>query len=113
MLSKIRKPQVQEVSAFDDIHANATFPEKEDPYAGKSFAEVLRLKREKLEADLKAQALPVQKSEVAEGGDSAAATDPPVDDDSLEGRKRRLQAQRQALLEKRKREREKELEDYN
>lgn len=39
--------------------------------------------------------------------------DPPVDDDSLEGRKRRLQAQRQALLEKRKQEREKELQDYN
>lgn len=37
----------------------------------------------------------------------------PVFDDSLEGRKARLQAQRQALLEKRRQEREKELNDYN
>ena len=52
MLSKIRKPKVEEVSAFDDIHSGASFPQAEDPYAGKSFAEVLRLKREALEASL-------------------------------------------------------------
>ena len=48
MISKIRVPNVQEVSAFDD-YAGVTFPEKEDPYAGKSFSEVLRMKREKLD----------------------------------------------------------------
>jgi len=52
VLSKIRKPKVEEVSAFDDIHSGASFRQAEDPYAGKSFAEVLRLKREALEASL-------------------------------------------------------------
>jgi len=52
VLSKIRKPNVEEVSAFDDIHSGATFAQAEDLYAGKSFAEVLRLKRERLEASL-------------------------------------------------------------
>jgi len=54
VISKIRKPKVEEVSAFDDIHSGATFAKEEDPYAGKSFAEVLRMKREKLDAQLKA-----------------------------------------------------------
>ena len=49
MISKIRKPDVEEVSAFDDIHSGAQFRQAEDPYAGKSFAEVLRMKREKIE----------------------------------------------------------------
>ena len=42
------------MSAFDDIHSGAQFRQAEDPYAGKSFAEVLRMKREKLDAQLKA-----------------------------------------------------------
>ena len=54
MISKIRKPDVEEVSAFDDIHSGAQFRQAEDPYAGKSFAEVLRMKREKIEQQLKA-----------------------------------------------------------
>ena len=65
MISKIRKPKVEEVSAFDDIHSGATFPEKEDPYAGKSFAEVLKMKREKLEAQLKANAPPAKDPDAA------------------------------------------------
>ena len=50
MISKIRKPNVEEVSAFDDEYSGANFRKAEDPYAGKSFAEVLRMKREKLDA---------------------------------------------------------------
>ena len=44
---------MEEVSAFDDKYSGESFPQAEDPYAGKSFAEVLRMKREKLEAQLK------------------------------------------------------------
>ena len=64
VLKKIRKPKVEEVSAFDDIHSGATFAKQEDPYAGKSFAEVLKMKREKLEAQLKANAPPPVKEPV-------------------------------------------------
>ena len=45
-------PNVEEVSAFDDAFSGFNFRQAEDPYEGKSFAEVLRLKREKLEAQL-------------------------------------------------------------
>ena len=116
MISKIRKPNVEEVSAFDDIHSGAQFRQAEDPYAGKSFAEVLRMKREKLDAQLKANMpAPV---EPAAAENQAAAAQPQVPkptgkDETLEDRKARLQAQRAALLEKRKQEREKELNDYN
>lgn len=52
MISKIRKPKVEEVAAFDE-----PLPElgkkEEDPFAGLSFAEALRQKRAKLEEDLK------------------------------------------------------------
>ena len=47
-------PNVEEVSAFDDAYSGFNFRQAEDPYEGKSFAEVLRLKREKLEAQLQA-----------------------------------------------------------
>ena len=52
MISKIRKPDVEEVSAFDDQYSGLAFRQAEDPYAGKSFAEVLRMKREALEKNL-------------------------------------------------------------
>jgi len=52
----VRKPDVEEVSPFDDVHSGATFRQAEDPYEGKSFAEVLKLKREKLEAELAGKA---------------------------------------------------------
>ena len=48
IISKIRKPEVVEVSAFDDDIVDAgTLPgAQKDPYEGKSMAEVLRMKRE-------------------------------------------------------------------
>lgn len=59
MISKIRKPDPKEIKPFDDAEL-MPLPARgqEDPNAGKSFAEVLREKREKLEASLKAQAPP-------------------------------------------------------
>lgn len=89
------------------------FRQAEDPYAGKSFAEVLRAKREKLDAQLKAHAPIVEP--VAAAQDVVAQPVPVATgkDETLEQRKARLQAQRAALLEKRKQEREKELNDYN
>ena len=111
MISKIRKPDVEEVSAFDDIHSGAQFRQAEDPYAGKSFAEVLRMKREKIEQQLKTNvpaAEPAPAENQAEPVPAATGKD-----ETLEARKARLQAQRAALLAKRKQEREKELNDYN
>ena len=117
MISKIKKPNVEEVSAFDDIHSGAQFRQAEDPYAGKSFAEVLRMKREKLEQQLK-ENVPAPSEPTAAAAESQAAEPKPVPaatgkDETLEDRKARLQAQRAALLAKRKQEREKELNDYN
>ena len=54
----IRKPDVEEVSAFDDGFSGAAFRSAEDPYEGKSFAEVLKLKREKLERELAGKVAP-------------------------------------------------------
>lgn len=56
LLKAVRKPDVEEVSAFDDVHSGAMFRQAEDPYEGKSFAEVLKLKREKLEKELAGKA---------------------------------------------------------
>ena len=53
LIGAIRKPNVEEVSAFDDAYSGAAFRSAEDPYEGKSFAEVLKMKREKLEKELK------------------------------------------------------------
>ena len=50
LIGAVRKPNVEEVSAFDDNYNAA-----KDPYEGKSFAEVLKLKREKLEKELAAK----------------------------------------------------------
>ena len=52
LIGAIRKPNVDEVSAFDDAYSGAAFRSAEDPYEGKSFAEVLKMKREKLEKEL-------------------------------------------------------------
>ena len=52
LIGAIRKPNVEEVSAFDDAYSGAAFRSAEDPYEGKSFAEVLKMKREKLEKEL-------------------------------------------------------------
>ena len=49
LITAVRKPDVEDVSAFDDAHSGAAFRQAEDPYEGKSFAEVLKMKREKLE----------------------------------------------------------------
>ena len=51
LIGAVRKPNVEEVSAFDDNYHAA-----KDPYEGKSFAEVLKLKREKLEKELAGKA---------------------------------------------------------
>ena len=84
------------MSAFDDEHSGAVFRQAEDPYAGKSFAEVLRARRAKLDADL-AKSAPAPKAPEAQ----AAATEAqpvvaqPVAtgaDETLEARKARLQA---------------------
>ena len=56
LLKAVRKPDVEEVSAFDDVPSGAMFRQAEDPYEGKSFAEVLKLKREKLEKELAGKA---------------------------------------------------------
>ena len=97
------KPSVEDVSVIDDHHSGPLFRQAEDPYEGKSFSEVLKAKREALERNLQAQQQPVQSKIQSQ----------PIDPDSIEGRKKRLQAQRDALLAKRKAERDKELEDYN
>lgn len=73
------------------------------------------MKREKLDAQLKSTAVV---AEPAGEATQAAAAQPeaPVatgKDETLDARKARLQAQRAALLEKRKQDREKELNDYN
>ena len=52
LIGAVRKPNAEEVSAFDDIHSGAAFRSAEDPYEGKSFSEVLKMKREKLEKSL-------------------------------------------------------------
>ena len=52
LIGAVRKPDAEEVSAFDDKHSGAAFRSAEDPYEGKSFAEVLKMKREKLEKEL-------------------------------------------------------------
>ena len=67
MIEKIRKPKVEEVSAFDDTFAVANLRKEEDPYAGKSFAEVLRMKREKLEAQLKSATIETSAAAEAKG----------------------------------------------
>lgn len=92
----VPKPNVESVSVIDDLHSGDQFRQAEDPYDGKSFSEVLKAKRAALEAEL-----------------SKNAQVKPTDDDSVEGRKRRLQAQRDALIAKRKAERDQELADYN
>ena len=83
------------VSAFDDEFSGASFRKAEDPYAGKSFAEVLREKREKLDQQLKAH-VPVEEPAAQEGGPAQQQEQPePVatgKDESLEARKARLQA---------------------
>ena len=56
LIGAIRKPNVEEVSAFDDAYSGAAFRSAEDPYEGKSFAEVLKMKREKLEKELQEKA---------------------------------------------------------
>ena len=111
VISKIRVPEVQEVSAFDDALSGGLFRQAEDPYEGKSFAEVLRMKREKLEAQLKAAA----PSEPAAQAEPEVQPEPKPTgaDESLEDRKARLQAQRAAILEKRRKAREQELNEYN
>ena len=43
---------------IDDHHSGPLFRQAEDPYEGKSFAEVLKAKREALERDLLAQQKP-------------------------------------------------------
>ena len=101
----VRKPNVEEVSAFDDNFSGPAFRSAEDPYEGKSFAEVLKLKREKLEKELAGKAVP--------NAPATEAKQVPMANESVEDRKKRLFAQRAALLEKRKAEREKELTDYN
>ena len=105
LIQAVRKPDVEEVSAFDDIHSGAMFRQAEDPYEGKSFAEVLKMKREKLERELAGKAPPKSK-------DDGKMNDPNPNE-SVEDRKKRLFAARAALLEKRKAEREKELTEYN
>ena len=95
------RPDVESVSVIDDHLSELQFRQAEDPYEGKNFSEVLRAKREALERDL--QTLVNQK-------------EPQIlktTEDSLEARKKRLAAQRDALIAKRKAEREKELVDYN
>ena len=60
--------------------------------------------------------MPAPVEPVAEAQTAAAQPQVPAPtgkDETLEARKARLQAQRAALLEKRKQEREKELTDYN
>jgi len=74
------------------------------------------MKREKLDAQLKsnipASAEP-DANQAAAAQEAAQVPAPTGKDETLDARKARLQAQRQALLEKRKQEREKELNDYN
>ena len=91
MISKIRKPNVEEVSAFDDIHSGAQFRQAEDPYEGKSFTEVLRMKREKLENELKANA-PAEPEPQAAAPEEPPKPKPTGKDESLEDRKKRLEA---------------------
>lgn len=70
------------------------------------------MKREKLDAQLKASAPQVPAAQP----EAAAEPLPPKatgKDESLEDRKARLQAQRAALLEKRRKAREEELNTYN
>jgi len=86
---------------IDDHHSGPLFRQAEDPYEGKSFAEVLKAKREALERDLLAQQKPQQPAQKS------------LDPDSVEARKARLQAARDALIAQRKAERDKELNDYN
>lgn len=100
------KPSVEDVSVIDDHHSGPLFRQAEDPYEGKSFTEVLKAKREALERNMQAQKQPKQPAQ-------SQIQSQPTDPDSIEGRKKRLQAQRDALLAKRKAERDKELEDYN
>ena len=52
IIPKIRKPNVEDVSAFDDLLSGPSFRQAEDPYEGKSMSEVLRMKREAMEKDL-------------------------------------------------------------
>ena len=107
LIGAIRKPNVEEVSAFDDAYSGAAFRSAEDPYEGKSFAEVLKMKREKLEKEL-------QEKAPQKGPEEEKKEQPVVGaNESIEDRKKRLFAQRAALIEKRKAEREKELTEYN
>jgi hypothetical protein len=69
-----------------------------DPYAGMSMSEVLRMKREQIETSLAAkQVKPVDPNAVELGPDGK---------ETMESRKRRLMAQRDALIKKRKEDRE-------
>jgi hypothetical protein len=52
IIPKIRKPNVEDVSAFDDLLLGPSFRQAEDPYEGKSMSEVLRMKREAMEKNL-------------------------------------------------------------
>ena len=49
----VSKPNVEDVSPIDDHLSGPLFRAAEDPYEGKSFAEVLREKREALDKTLK------------------------------------------------------------
>ena len=91
------------MSAFDDHHSGAFFRSAEDPYEGKSFSEVLRAKREAMEQALKDQ---------GGGANLGASAGGQPGHETLEERKQRLLAQRDALLKQRKAERNKELDAY-
>ena len=58
ILEKIKKPVVNDVSAFDDLLSGPGFRQAEDPYEGKSMAEMLRMKREQIEKDLQKNSKP-------------------------------------------------------
>ena len=78
---------------IDDHHSGPLFRQAEDPYEGKSFQEVLREKREAIERSL---ALKQPKDPVKDDDlEPHSQHDMP---DSVEARKKRLQAQRDALI---------------